>query len=369
MIFKVVNFMHLVALTSCTLATLLICNLCESAAASPGLEFLNQPNLETLEDISISRDPLLKPEQSTLPNQSTISNNVGNFVVPTIVEPAQLNQSSETPSVEQKQPDTPDSSINEIDDSDDGLGEIEIVRRPIPRRQPDIQLQLRSSGLFNLGNTGFISSGTLLATPKLGPATRLNAFIGGGVFLAQQFRFSDFTFLNFGVGVRHRLATNTYAQLGFVQGRLYETASSRDLVDNAVVFSVNREDRLAEKLRLNTSYELRASFTDQSMFVIDQSRVANSLEVGLSYDITPQLEGALGYKLLINSFTGVDLLGQDLGTKVQQRVGGVLTYRFNPQMFMSGSMFYSFGEAIDPFTGEVNLNDLVFSVSFGLNLF
>ncbi|MCY7277781.1 MAG: hypothetical protein LH702_29595 [Phormidesmis sp. CAN_BIN44] len=259
--------------------------------------------------------------------------------------------------------------VDENDDSDDALGEIEIVTRP-PRRQSDIQLQLRSSGFLNLQKTGLVSNATLLATPKIGPETRLVAFVGGGVMLLQQFGGSDFNFLSFGTAVQQRLAEQTYGQLGFVQERLYATSSKKlsgsgnSLVDSSIRLSVNRQDSLAERLRLNSFYELRASFADQSIAMNDQSRIANSLGLSLSHDITPQLESALDYRIIIDSFTVASV-----GTKVRQQVSGSLTYRFSPRAFVGGSASYLFGKIFDPFDGRNDLNAVVFSINLGLDLF
>jgi hypothetical protein len=309
---------------------------------------------ETIVESSNSIDD--SPQRFKQKPSVTVAENAENVVVPIITTPK-----ADTATPDNTQP----SNINFSDEteSEDGLGEVEIIRRPIPRRQPDIQLQIRSTGFFNLDDTGLSSSATLLATPKIGPETRLVTFAGGGILLFQQLALSDFSFLNAGVGVRHKLAEGTYGQVGFLHERLYATRNSAFVVDNSLRLGVDWERQLAPRLQLNTAYELRGSVTDQST-PFDQSRIANSLAIGLRYDITPQLESALGYQLVINSFTG-----KSIGTRVEQQVGASMTYRVSSTTFVTGSISYLFGRAFDPFFGSVELNNIVFGVSIGFNLF
>jgi hypothetical protein len=377
--------MHILLVVFCSLVTSVIWNLNQNANAND-LDSVIQPASGAVETVEVSKITTIR--------------NAGNFVVPAVVETtvqggnsinASLRTFEQKPSVTAVEPPgnfvvpvvttpkadtaTPDNtqpgSMNSSDEteSEDGLGEVEIIRRPIPRRQPDIQLQIRSTGFFNLDATGLSSSATLLATPKIGPETRLVAFAGGGILLFQQLATSDFSFLNAGVGVRHKLAEDTYGQVGFLHERLYRTTANAFVVDNSLRLGVDWERQLAPKLRLNTAYELRGSFTDQST-PFDRSRIANSLVVGLRYDITPQLESALGYQLVVNSFTGTNgFTGKPIGTKVEQQVGASMTYRFSSTTFVTGSVSYLFGRAFDPFFGPVELNNIVFCVGIGFNFF
>ena len=367
--------MHLTLAAPCFLAALASLNLYQSANANSTTELPVQSLAKTV-DVAVVPAPTLS---SKLIQESVSSEATSNFPLQPKFTGISvgLNHSFLTSRVAERvvssnnQLSQASPPVDESNDSDDALGEIEIVTRPTARRQPDIQLQLRSSGFLNLGRTGLVSNATLLATPKIGPETRLVAFVGGGVMLLQQFGGSDFNFLSFGTAVQQRLAEQTYGQLGFVQERLYATSSKKpngsgnSLVDSSIRLSINRQDRLAERLRLDSFYELRASFADQSIAKNDQSRIANSLGLTLSHDIAPQLESALDYRIIIDSFT----VAPTGGTKVRQQVSGSLTYRFSPQAFVGGSVSYLFGKTFDPFDGLNDLNAVVFSINLGLDLF
>jgi Putative beta-barrel porin 2 len=255
-------------------------------------------------------------------------------------------------------------------DVEDELGEIKIIaprqQQPPQRRQPDVQILLRSS-VFNSSNitgfeafqpsdTVFINSATLLATPKLGEATRLVAAASGGlVRYADQGNF-NYNYLNFNVGIQQRIARGMYGQLGWVQERLYRDGSGdRLLLDDSVRFTIGRQDQLDNRLRLDSFYELRASFATPS----DQNRVANSLGARLRYDITPQLQGALDYRLSLRDFTQQDRFD------TQNQIGLEAIYNINSDLFISGSASYLFGSSSDPL---VDLDNFSVGINIGLNV-
>ncbi|MBD2198446.1 MULTISPECIES: outer membrane beta-barrel protein [Calothrix] len=256
------------------------------------------------------------------------------------------------------------------EDVKDELGEIEIItprqQQPPQRRQPDVQLLLRSSAFtssnitgfeaFQPSDTVFINSATLLATPKLGEETRLVAAASGGlVRYADQGDF-NYNYLNFNVGIQQRIARGMYGQLGWVQERLYRDGNGdRLLLDDSVRLSIGRQDQLSDRLRLDSFYELRASFATPS----EQNRVANSLGARLRYDITPQLQGALDYRLSLRDFT------QQERFDTQNQIGLEAIYSINPDLFISGSASYLFGASSDP---NVDLDNFSVGISIGLNV-
>lgn len=136
----------------------------------------------------------------------------------------------------------------------------------------------------------FSNTGLLLATPKLGPTTRLVAAAGGGAIRFATEGDFNYNVLNFNVGIQQRLTDQMYAQVGWVNEQLYRDGSGqRLLLDNAVDFTIGRQDQLGKQLRLDSFYNLRASFTNPT----DQSRVANTLGARLRYDFTPAFQGSL----------------------------------------------------------------------------
>jgi hypothetical protein len=256
------------------------------------------------------------------------------------------------------------------DDVADELGEVRILRRPPqqppPPRQPNVQLLLRSSAFtssnisattgFQPSDTIFFNGATLLATPKLGPDTRLIA--SAGVGLVRFVNQGDFNYnlLNFDLGIQQRLAPGTYGQLGWTEERLYRDGSGdRLLRDDSIRLILGRQDQIAKQLRLDSFYELRASFSDPT----DQSRVANTLGARLRYDITPQFHGALDYRLSFKNFTEVNR------SDTEQQVSALAIYNINPNLFIGGSVSYLFGTSSNPL---VDLPNFSVGVNVGLNI-
>jgi hypothetical protein len=266
---------------------------------------------------------------------------------------------------------TPETIPLNAEDVKEELGEIEIitpksVQQPPQRRQPNVQLLLRSSTFtssnltsldnFQPSDTVFINSATLLATPELGKDTRLIAAATGG--LARYATEEDFNYnlLNFNVGVQQRLAPGMYGQIGWVQDRLYRSDGGKQLlVDNSMRLVVGRQDQLATRLRLDSFYELRAGFAQPST----QSQVANSVGARLRYDITPKLEGALDYKLTLKDFT------QQSRFDTQHQLGVQAIYNVNQNLFIGGSASYLFGSSS---RGGIDLDNFSIGVNVGWNI-
>lgn len=255
----------------------------------------------------------------------------------------------------------PTSSSSALASSSDQLGEIRIIPPP-----PKLQLQLRSSAstsadvntLFLSNSNGvFVTGATLLATPRLGSRTHLLASLGGD--LVRIANGGGYDSLNLSLGVQQRLARNTSLQVAFAQGQIYQ-GGNRELLDNSVLLRVIRQDKFDDddKLRLASFYELRTSFADPE----DQSRIANTLGARLGYNFTDQLEGALDYRIVVDTLTG-----SNKRTDVRQQVSAVTTYRPSRNSYVSGSISYLFGSA-STFQGTGSLNNLLLEAKVGVNL-
>ncbi len=265
---------------------------------------------------------------------------------------------------------SPESDIKPLDpeDTKSEVGEIRILDRPATaeRRQPDVQLLLRSSvfsssnitalSSFHPSDTVFINSASLLATPKLGETTRLIASAGGGLVRFANQGDSNYNLLNFNVAVQQRIAPGTYGQLGWVQENLYRSGSGdRLLQDNSLQFILGRQDQLGKQLRLDSYYELRASFTNPD----DQNRVANTLGARLRYDVTPKLQGAVDYRLTFKNFTQVDR------SDTEHQISALAIYNINSDVFVAGSVSYLFGRSS---SSAIDLDNVSVGVSLGWNV-
>lgn len=252
----------------------------------------------------------------------------------------------------------------------DDLGEIRFLPRPaqqpLPRRQPDLQLLLRSGvftssnitalNLFQPGDTVFVNTATLLATPQLGPKTRLIATAGGGLVRFANRGDFNYDMLNFSTGIQQRLTSGTYGQLGWTQDRLYRSGNGdKLLVENAAVLAVGRQDQIGKNLRLDSFYELRASFAEPE----EQSRVANTAGLRLRYDITPQLQGALDYRISFKNYTQV------ARSDTEHQVSAQAIYNITPDLFVAGSVSYLFGRSSSKVT---DLDNLSVGLNVGFNL-
>ena len=274
----------------------------------------------------------------------------------------------QTPDFPEVPPPPPDEPYTP-DESDGDLSKPDIIRRSLQessRRQPNLELLLRSSAQTNSSinspainrETAFVNSAFFRGKLDLGSDTRLVAGAGGSSVL---FTSEDgYNALNFSFGVRQQLANNTAAELAWVQERLSKNGSSDNLVDNSLRLAVGRLDRLSSKLRLDSGYELRASFASPD----EASLVRNTLTVGLRYDLTPRLQGRLDYQVVFDDFTRQDRLN------TQQQISATTVYYLNRNTFINGSVSYLVGDSYDRLIGEsgYNLNDLSIGVNIGYNL-
>ncbi|MGI0490442.1 outer membrane beta-barrel protein [Alkalinema pantanalense CENA528] len=253
------------------------------------------------------------------------------------------------------------------------LGEIQPLQPIKPtkpaallRKQPTVQLLLRSSAFtssnitslrdFAPSDTVFVNGAMLLATPKLGDSTRLIALAGGNLVRFANRGDSNYNSVNLNVAIQQRLAPGTYGQLGWVQENLYRSdGGDRLLRDNSLQFILGNQSQLGKKLRLDTSYELRASFADPD----DQSRLNHTLGARLRYDITPQLQGALDYRLSFKDYTQVDRFD------TEHQVSAMAIYNISRDVFVAGNVSYLFGRSSN---SDNNPNNLSVGISLGVNI-
>ncbi|WP_242041858.1 outer membrane beta-barrel protein [Alkalinema sp. FACHB-956] len=265
--------------------------------------------------------------------------------------------------------------LQPLDESDvrSELGDIQPLQptqpakpTPSPRKQPTVQLLLRSSAFtssnitslrdFAPSDTVFVNGAMLLATPKLGDSTRLIALAGGNLVRFANRGDSNYNSVNFNVAIQQRLAPGTYGQLGWVQEKLYRSdGGDRLLRDNSLQFILGNQSQIGKKLRLDTSYELRASFADPD----DQSRLNHTLGARLRYDITPQLQGALDYRLSFKDYTQVDRFD------TEHQVSAMAIYNLSRDVFVAGNVSYLFGRSSN---SDNNPNNLSIGVSLGVNI-
>jgi len=251
------------------------------------------------------------------------------------------------------------------------LGDIEIIERPIavPTAQPTGQLIFRSS-VFSSSNisgiedsvTGdsddsdalFSNSLFFLATPDIGPRTRLISSVGGGLVQFSENEDSDYNFLNLSLAVQHRVTPAMYGELGVNWQQIYNGSGERSLSDVSPRFRFGRQDRLSDRLRVDSVYELQFRLTDPAA----QQRISNALGVKLNYDLTPQWRTGLEYRLTLDDFT------QDERFDTRNLIRALTTYNFDESAFVSGNVSYLFGSSSESF---VDIENLSLGITFGVN--
>lgn len=356
------------------LATL---NLSYKAVANPTVKKVSQPT-QTQKKIEIKELNVTESDRNYLTHISTaeIDFSRGTKLLPvnsnklTTQQIAQILPNPNTPNEIPDFPPLEEAPALTESEIQEELGEIEIIqpqgKQPPRRKQSTGQLLLRSSAftssnitsLENLreDDTIFVNSATFLVTPKLGEQTRLVATAGGGFARFASEGDSNYNFVNFSVGVQQQIAKRMYAQLGWAQDRIYRNDDGdRLLLDDSVRFVVGRQDQLDRKLRLDSFYELRGSFTNPD----EQSRVANSLGTRLRYDIAPELQGSLSYRLSFQDFT------EQSRFDTRHQFGLQAVYSINPDLFIGGSASYLFGSSSG---SNIDLDNFSVGINLGLNV-
>ncbi|MEL7141709.1 MAG: hypothetical protein AAGL08_05750 [Cyanobacteria bacterium J06573_11] len=249
------------------------------------------------------------------------------------------------------------------------VGDIQPLPRPRQAQtppQPNGQLLLRSSAftssnvtgsaLTSTGDAVFSNQATFIVTPKLGPDTRLIATAGGGLTRFANEGENNYNSLGISIGVQQRFSDTTYGQLGWVNDQLYSIATGENaLSDNSARLVLGRQDELADNLRLDTAYELRARFTSP----VERSRISNSVSTRLRYDFSADWQAALSYRLSFSEYT------QNSRSDTSHQIQAATTYAPTKDTFVTGFASYAFGNSS---ATSAELDNLSFGIGIGVNL-
>ncbi|HEY9831912.1 MAG TPA: hypothetical protein V6D26_15115, partial [Stenomitos sp.] len=156
------------------------------------------------------------------------------------------------------------------------------------------------SGIDPIDDGVFRAGLTLLATPALGPQTTLLAAVGGNINRYGELSVYDYDELNFNLGIRQKIDSRTYGEVGWSNRQLFsQDSGDRFLNDHSLYLELGRRDVLAKQLTLDTFYQLRVSMANPS----DRSQVINYVGASLGYTPIPPLEVALDYQFAFADFT------------------------------------------------------------------
>jgi hypothetical protein len=253
---------------------------------------------------------------------------------------------------------------------DPELGKLRLRELPVPPppSKPAVYL-LGGVGYFRSNNIlsgidpiddGLLRAGlTLLATPALGPNTNLLASVGGNINRYGELSVYDYDELNFNLGIRQKIGSRTYGQLGWSNRQLFsQDSGDRFLNDHSLYLELGRRDVLAKRLTLDTFYQLRVSLANPS----DRSQIINYVGASLGYTPIPPLEVALDYQFTFADFTQQER--QDQYHQLLARMSYTLTPNSRAYLYAGPS----FGDSSQP---NIDFDGFVFGagVNFNLTLF
>ena len=258
-----------------------------------------------------------------------------------------------------------DEDVATLGDPDLGILELEPIAPP---REPVVFLQgqvtyLSSDNLFlDVDPVGdaFINPRVLLsAVPRLGPNTFFVGSVSAGGL--RYFRIGDASYDELGAsaGFYQQFDRNTYGLIGWGTQQLYRPGFTNQFYAthniNAVI---GRSDSLLPNLQLNSNYQASLGFAAPD----DLSRLIQTVNLSLDYDIAPAIQMGVAYQLTLADFTRqerYDTYHQILGQFVYR-----LTDRASLRLFGG----FSFGQSSNP---NVQFNDTILGVSvdFGVPLF
>ncbi len=198
----------------------------------------------------------------------------------------------------------------------------------------------------------FIRPGiSILAFPALGPDTGLLLSARTTLLRYEEQADSSYDELRFQVGVRQRLSRNAYARLSLSHQLLYEAGFTEQFFTNTgIEWTLGRRDRLTPQLTLDSYYQGQLFFSDPERF----SNILNSVGASLNYQINPQWDTGLGYRLTISDFT------QQSRHETYQRLTGQLRYAITPAVRMSLFGGLSYGRSSE---SRITFDDTFFGLS------
>ncbi|NET37958.1 MAG: hypothetical protein F6K19_39175 [Cyanothece sp. SIO1E1] len=196
---------------------------------------------------------------------------------------------------------------------------------------------------------------SLLATPRLGPRTVLITSVEGNFIRYIDRTEFNYNELKFQTSLRHRLSRHSFGEIGWANQQLFlEDGGDRFLNDHQVKLKLGRRDTFKRRLTLDSSYELRLSFSNPS----DRSRVLNLLRTSLSYKIKPRLKAALDYRFIMANFTQQDR--QDAYNQILAQ----LTYKISRMSQVTFFGGLNFGGSSDP---NIDFDGSIVGASFNIN--
>jgi len=251
---------------------------------------------------------------------------------------------------------------------DPELGVLRLQELPVADEESDPSVYLRAySNFFWTSNVlsvvdepiqdGILQVGlSLSAYPALGSRTYLLSSISGNLVRYTDETNLDYNDIDLSLGVYHAFTRRAYLELGWRNDQFFDRSSGdRFLNDHSFYASVGRRDRFSSRLRLDTEYELEYNLADP----ISRNRVVNQFRTTLRYQITPELETDLSYRLNLIDFTK-----QDRNDYYHQLILGV-SYDLSSESQIS---FFGGGRLGDSSESFLDFDSALIGVNISVNL-
>ncbi|MDY7012973.1 MAG: hypothetical protein SVX43_05120 [Cyanobacteriota bacterium] len=247
-----------------------------------------------------------------------------------------------------------------------GILRLEEIEKNIEPTQPSAYLlgwvgYLRSDNLFAeidpIEEGLFRGSLTFLTLRNLGPNTAVFGAVGASTVRYQEFSELDYNQLSLNAGISQRLFQGTYGELGWSNQQLFiREGDFRFLNDHSAYVQLRRQDAIAPRLTLDTSYLFRLSFAEPDI----RSQTSHELGSSLTYSPYASLQIALDYDFVLSNFRNTER--SDRYHQLLAR----LTYTLSPRSRLELFGGPSFGGSSDP---DVDFNTFIFGVGLGFTLF
>ena len=172
--------------------------------------------------------------------------------------------------------------------------------------RPVVYFTARSSTIFSdnvFSSTdpqedGIFQAGIgLRAVPALGSRTFAVLTANGNIVRYAEEDGINYDELELGASLFRQLTRRAYIDVGWRNEQLFRESGDRFLSDHQLQLTVGRRDQLGS-LRLDSSYQLRRSFSDPER----RSRLLNRLRLSASYPINADLDVGLSYQLSFADF-------------------------------------------------------------------
>lgn len=223
---------------------------------------------------------------------------------------------------------------------------------------PSLSRRRKDEQVYQSGLTFFLF-------PKLSDSTNLYAIAGTTLARYERAEEVNFNQLQLQLGIRQKLFSRTYAQLGWRNQTFYTPGyRKKQLTINSIDAQLSHRSILNSRMWIDGFYQARLGFADlndseERPKTDTSSRFRQTFTLALNYGITRDLRTSLLYQLDLEDFTQISRFD------VYQQVLGSISYKVTPETRFSVFGGTRFGNSSD---ATINLDDTFYGAGLNLNL-